>query len=212
MTGAQHLIVPPGRVASLRRNTAGYPIPFFVADQSSPNPDFRVAGRPQFATAVRASCCWVCGNPRRDGVDAFTIGPMCAVNRVSADPPAHPECAEYSVKVCPFLARPEMCRREAGLPPLEETTAGIALARNPGVALIWTTREWQLTKLPNGWIFDLGDPMSVSWWVQGRPATRAEVQDALDSGMPELRKLCEDPQDHDELSAAYKTALTLIPA
>ncbi len=211
MTAPQHIVTPPGRIAALRRNPAGYPIPFFVADQSSANPDFRVAGRPQFAAAVRAARCWVCGNPRRDGADAFTIGPMCAVNRVSADPPSHLECAEYSVRVCPVLLRPEMRRREAGLPPLAETTAGIALARNPGVSLIWVSR-WRLTRLPNGWIFDLEDPASVSWWARGREATRAEVLAAIDSGMPELRKLCEGPDDHTDLDSAYQVALDLLPA
>jgi hypothetical protein len=207
----QFSVTPPGRVVPLRRNRQGFPIPFFVADQSSPNPDFRVAGRPQFRAAVRAARCWVCGNPRRGGVAAFVIGPMCAVNRVSADPPSHPECAEYSVKVCPFLSRPQMRRRAAGIKHTVNSMAGIPILRNPGVSVIWVCRQWQLTKIDNGWIFDLGEPSTVSWWMQGRPAQRVEVLVAFESGMPLLRKQCENQQDRDDLAAAYQQAVALAP-
>ena len=32
-----------------------------------------------------------------------------------------------------------------------------------------------------------GTPASVSWWREGRPATRTEVQESFDSGCPILR-------------------------
>ncbi len=189
MIGPQHTVAAPAGLWLRRRNRQGYVIPFFVADQSGAHPDFRAPGR-----------------------DAFVIGPMCAINRVSADPPSHQECAEYSVRVCPFLLRPQMRRREQGLPPLEEATAGIALARNPGVALIWTTARWHLEKVEGGWLFDfIGEPSAVSWWSQGRPATRSEVLASVDSGMPQLRALCEDAQDHADLDGRYQRALALLP-
>lgn len=212
MTGPQFLVTPPEQITILRRNRAGFHVPYFVADQHTRNPDFRVAGRPQFRAAVRGNLCWVCGLRRPGSADAFTIGPMCAVNRVSAEPPAHPECAEYSVQVCPFLSNPAMRRREAGLPPdAADSMAGMPILRNPGVTLIWTTNRWTLSKIHNGWIFDLGDPLSVSWWAGGRPATREQALTAIDAGMPTLREACFDERDHHDLENAYREALKVLP-
>lgn len=211
MTGVQHLVAAPPRIAALRRNSVGYPIPFFVADQASANPDFRIAGRPQMRAAVVAERCWVCGQRRSGADDTFSVGPMCAVNRVSAEPPSHYECAEYSIKVCPFLQRPGMRRREQGIKQGADTMAGIPLLRNPGVGLLWTTTQWGPSRVNGGWLFDFGEPSAVSWWRQGRPATREECLAAIGSGMPELSKLCENPQDHADLKLAYQAALKLLP-
>ncbi len=216
MAGPQHLIAPPEQIAALRRNQAGFPIPFFVANQHHPDPEFWLASPVAYRKAVMASSCWVCGRRRPGGADAFVIGPMCAVNRISADPPAHPECVDYAVKVCPFLSRPEMKRHSQDLPP-GTTMPGIPILRNPGVAGIWVCAEWQLTKIPGqGWLFDLGEPISVSWWSRGRPATRAEVLASMTSGLPLLEEQCANDPDPDQsridLARDVEMALTLIPA
>ena len=53
--------------------------------------------------------------------------------------------------------------------------------------------------------------MTVSWWTRGRAATRSEVLQAIDAGLPQLRELCETPDDHAELDAAHNRALQHVP-
>ena len=39
-------------------------------------------------------------------------------------------------------------------------------------------------------LIEIGDPVTLSWWRGGRPASRTDVLDAIKEGMPALRKLC----------------------
>ena len=209
----------------------GYPVPWFVewitTDANGEpeqqrigvgEPDFRIMSRERFYIALRSSLCWVCGD-RLGAHKAFTIGPMCAVNRTSAEPPSHRECAEWSARNCPFLTRPHMRRREAGLPagidPNDPNVPGIMLKRNPGVTLVWITRKPRTKRDPNGGIlFDIGDPEDVSWWCQGRRATRDEVQASIDSGLPALSELAalDGPSAMRELDRRVEAAEVLLPA
>lgn len=115
----------------------GYPVPWFAAAVDG-GYDFRVLRPGAVDRAVTYELCWVCGQPLGPWV-TFVVGPMCAVNRTSAEPPAHRECAEWSARACPFLVRPHARRREHDLPADAQEPAGIMLRRNPGVALCWHT-------------------------------------------------------------------------
>jgi hypothetical protein len=122
---------------------------------------------------------------------ACLIGPMCAVT-VTSEPPCHLECADWSARNCPFLARPKMVRREddeINNASVAEGAAGFAITRNPGVALVWVTHRgnYRLFKAGGGgtgYLFQLEAPDGVSWYCEGRPATRAEVAASIDSGLP----------------------------
>jgi hypothetical protein len=182
----------PARIRALPRNKAGYPIPYFAADVDGER-DFRVGDSHAYARCLRNRSCWVCGQ-RRTGVDAFVVGPMCVVNLITPDPPSHLECAEYAAKVCPFMAVPSMTRRDRGLP---EGTGhpGVMIPRNPGVSAIVSTTAWT-TFRPSvggdfGVLFNLNDPTAVSWWAEGRTATRAEILASIESGLPLLREECD---------------------
>lgn len=208
----------PPRIARLPRNTAGYPTPWFVATLGDGTRDFRIADQRRFGEALRHHRCWICGEPTGRYV-AFVIGPMCAVNRISAEPPSHRECAVYAAQVCPFLAVPTMRRRENGIPEGATEAAGVAIKRNPGVALVWVTRDFTAFRPPsgpNGLLCEMGDPTETLWFAHGRAATRAEVVASLDTGMPLLREMCDkdrDPADaHRELDEAYARAMELLPA
>src|SRR5262245_53363166 len=129
----------PGRIRTLPRNKAGYPVPDFVA-WINREPDFRVIKPGGIQRALHLRLCWVCGIPfTRQEDAAFVIGPMCAVNRVSAEPPSHLDCATYSARLCPFLSVPQMTRRERHKPAGAVSPPGIMIMRNPGVALVWVT-------------------------------------------------------------------------
>ncbi|MEZ0090041.1 hypothetical protein [Streptacidiphilus sp. EB129] len=201
----------PPRIARLPRDHAGRPVPWFVAWIDGA-PDFRVVRAGGVTDAVRFRCCWLCGD-RLGANAAFVIGPMCSINRVSPEPPSHRDCADYAARACPFLTRPQMRRRTSNLPDDAVQPDGIMIARNPGVALVWTSRTWRLDRQYG--LFDVGDPTDVRWYAEGRTATRAEVMASIDSGLPLLRAEAEKDPRQDlalaELDRLYADAMRLVP-
>lgn len=206
------LTAEPAAVARLPKDRHGRPVPWFVAWIDG-QPDFRVL-RPDWKVALAYDLCWVCGQQRGRHA-AFVVGPMCAVNRVSAEPPSHLPCAVYSATHCPFLITPNMVRRDKHLPEGVADPAGVMIRRNPGVALVWSSRTWKLKPDGAGGIlFDLAEPTSALWFAEGRPATHAEVDASIQSGMPLLIDLAvqEGPRAVTLLAGMAQAVLPLMPA
>jgi hypothetical protein len=205
----------PSQVRALPRNSAGYPVPWFVATIDGA-PDFRVIRANGIPDAYNKKLCWVCGQRRSaKKPDAFVIGPMCAVNRVSAEPPSHLACAIFAAQACPFLSNPNKVRREAHMPEVLGQIAGTMIERNPGVALVYVSRSWKPFRDPDGApLFNVGAPLYCYWFAEGRTATRAEVTASLESGLPLLREVAEreSPDAVAALDRLYNRALTLVPA
>lgn len=213
------LPVPPPRVARLPRNRAGYRVPWFV-DYVNGEPDFRIADTRKMRGAITFRCCWICGGAlinRTLGPAAtqyaYVIGPMCSVNRISSEPPAHRDCAIYAARACPFLTTPGM-RRRPGLPENIVKPDGEMILRNPGVALVWVTSTWRM--IPGHQLWNVSEPAAALWFAEGRPATRSEVLESIDSGMPILRDAAQRESDPEqalaELDKQYARALDLLPA
>lgn len=195
--------VPP-RMRGLPLDHRGFPVPWFVAwvdakgnlwDQGRPGsvPDFRVVDQRKLVRAVKERRCWLCGQPLGRFL-AFVIGPMCAVNRVNSEPPSHRECAEFALWACPFLSRPRMRRNEIDLPPGMIPAPGIHLDHNPGVMALWVATGYEAVQPSHGrpgTLFELGEPVSLHWYAEGRPATEVEIGDALGRGLPQLRAISE---------------------
>lgn len=182
----------PARISRLPRDHRGFPIPWFVAKSPATGErDFRVADGEKRKLAVRRDLCWVCGE-KLGQYKAFVIGPMCAVNMVTSEPPCHLECAEFSAKACPFLSRPRMRRNEKDLPNVAEDAPGISIDRNPGVTCIWVCKSYRpFNAGDGGWLIRLGPPTSVVWFCETLPATREQVLASIVSGYPILEKLAE---------------------
>lgn len=217
MTDVAREDIMPGRVARLPRDYRGYPVPWFV-QWFDDAPDFRVMDPEKFAAAVRQRRCWVCGD-RLGRYSAYTIGPMCAINRINAEPPSHRDCAIYSARACPFLSNPRRTRQDGDHRPLPDDVtemAGVGLLRNPGVALVWVIEgKARPFKAPNngGWLFRIGEPLETLWFAHGREATRQEVADAMASGMPTLVEHCrDDPDALMDLERRMEAARPLLPA
>lgn len=158
------------------------PLPWFC--QQNPA-DFRVVRPGAFNRAHTQARCWVCGGPRYPKRLAFVTGPMCVVTGTSSELPSHPECARFAAQACPFLANPRMRRNEKDLP--EGSMPGTAILRNPGVAAIVTTDRYDLFGDGQGGVLvAMGPPLQVDWFREGRPATRAEVQESIATGLPLL--------------------------
>lgn len=202
----------PRRMRALRIDDRGYPVPWFVAWIDG-KPDFRVADGEKLRKAIYAGNCWVCGEPVGK-LKTFVIGPMCAVNRVSAEPPCHLDCATFSAIACPFLRLPKAERREANLPGEAEQPAGEMIRRNPGVTLLWTTSYYRMVHAARGVLFRIGDPTEVSWYSQSRHATRAEVLDSIESGLPLLKEMAEreSPSALMRLGMQTGEAMKFLPA
>lgn len=207
----------PRRFRSLPLDDRGYPIPWFVATIDG-KPDFRVVKPRAIHEAVLGHKCWLCGDVLgRNG--AFVIGPMCAINQISSEPPSHRECAEFAVKACPFLVRPAAKRRDAALPE-DASVAGEMIPRNPGVSLLWVSRDWRPVKADggSGVLIQVGRPIEVQWWREGRAATRAEIMESIDSGYPILLEAAERDRRRGHASAVRElercrdNALKLLPA
>jgi hypothetical protein len=195
MTIVREMPALPANMAHLPVDKRGYVVPWFVSWING-EPEFRIADTKKMRRAVLEHLCWVCGRGIRAAVNVFVIGPMCAINRVSSEPPSHPECARFSALACPFLTMPKMRRRE------DEVTAsatygigGVGIRRNPGVALLWFTRGYKIYREPEeaggGHLFHLDSPTATEWYCEGRQATRAEVMHSIETGLPLLREVAQ---------------------
>lgn len=207
----------PERMKSLPISDEGFPIPWFVqwlkedksaAPRGEGTYDFRIMSSP--VEAHRRRLCWICGQSLGT-YKVFVVGPMCTVNRVSAEPPSHLECAEYAVKACPFLTQPKMRRNEKDIHPLTQETEGM-IKRNPGVTTLWATKSYRLEPVNPGVLFFMGDPEYVSWYREGRRATRREVLDSIESGIPELTVQAEKQGMILGLPGMIRRALRLVPS
>jgi hypothetical protein len=204
----------PARIRALPVNDKGFPIPYF-AEEIDGVRDIRVVSPATVAKCVRLGLCWICGG-RLGTFKAFTIGPMCAVNRVNSEPPSHRECAEFAAVACPFLSRP-MARRSSDLPEGNRPAPGIALERNPGAVAVWITRSFRPFKTGTdgggrpGTLFSLGEPLEILWFAEGRRARRAEVERSVEGGLPALYAVADQQAggraELDKMVAAFRARL-----
>jgi hypothetical protein len=196
----------------------GYVVPWFVSWIDG-KPEFRAMDGEKWRRAVKDKLCWVCGQKLGQFM-TFVVGPMCGVNQVSSEPPSHKECAQWSARNCPFLSRPQMVRREdeeINNETLKESAAGCAVERNPGVALLWTTKDYFVFDDGKGkYLIRMGEPVNVEWWHLAKLATREEVEQAVLSGLPILKEAAEkDGEDalvHLERGLAHLSTLYPVGA
>lgn len=192
----------------------GYPVPWFVAFIEG-KPDFRVVRNinnvPAEVVAHRTSQCWICGR-RLGAYKAFLIGPMCAVNLTSGEPPCHLSCATFAAKACPFLGRPNAKRREANLPEDGVWKEG-GLDRNPGVAMVWTTKSYEMHVQEGSAYFQMGQPDHVEFYHEGAPAPREKIIESIESGLPTLRPMLLDSGYREqEIDQMVEKTMKLVPA
>jgi len=201
--------IPP-QMSHLRISPEGYPVPWFV-QWVNEEPDFRAFNAEKFRLAYTFDRCWLCGG-KLGRYKTFVIGPMCMINKINGEPPSHRDCARYAAIACPFLTQPRMRRNEKDVEFMHRQTAGIAIGRNPGVAVLWTTYSYKLQRLPNGILFELGKPEHVEFYANGRPATRDEVLVSIVTGLPLLREADNhDPEAMRMIDQRVEEAMRLLP-
>jgi len=191
----------------------GYPVPWFVSWIDG-KPEFRAADGRKLRQAIREGLCWVCG-AALGGFRSFVLGPMCTINRLSAEPPCHRECADFSALACPFLTKPRMVRRENDRPADVRNPPGGFLEHNPGACAVWTARRdgYHTERHGGGVLFRLvAEPTSVDWFTEGRHATRDEIESAILRGLPKLEALCVTDRERGELTRQVARAQRYLPA
>lgn len=211
---AKILTIPmPARIKRLPISSSGFPVPWFVYFDTNGIPDFRVVGKNKLRDAVTKKLCWICGDVL-GSTFAMTIGPMCAINRIISEPPAHRECALYSVKACPFLSNSRMRRNDkVALPEDKVGPAGYGIERNPGAVAVWCTRGYKVFKAPGGILFSFDEPTEVLWYAEGRLATKVEVENSINSGLSSLVEIAnmEGPKAMAELTRRIKEVQMFLP-
>ena len=199
----------PRRIADLPRDKRGYPVPWFVFWLEG-EPHFPIANSQKRVLAIVDKCCWVCGD-NIGAHKAFVVGPMCGVNRTTAEPPCHLECAEYSVQACPFLKNPNMKRIEDDLTKEAKSPGGVMITRNPGVSVIWVTKKFGIFKdSSGGWLINLGEPVGLQFWKEGRRATKEEVLSSIEAGCHAVEALAEDENDMKGFVSAKKAFVSMV--
>ncbi len=203
----------PGRISQLPIDKHDRPVPWFVAWVDG-KPDFRCIGPGKREEAYHKRKCWICGQQLGQYL-VFVIGPMCALNRISSEPPSHKDCAIFAAKACPFLAMPKMHRRTRDLPEDTSEPDGLGLDRNPGVTLLWVTKSyWPVPDQMGGFLFRLGPPEQTFWFREGRSANRQEILESIEGGLVTVRAIAaeEGPVALRALEKSHQEALALLPA
>jgi hypothetical protein len=176
----------PQRMKHLPRDKRGFPVPYFVQWQDG-QPLFPIFDPTKWIRCVTKARCWVCGDELGRWM-TFAIGPMCVVNRISSEPPCHAECANFSMRACPFIINPAMRRVPTERYGDVQPPGGIMETRNPGVMVLWPTRKYMIVRTDSGPVLKVGDPVGVTWWTRGREATAEEARAGFEDGVVALRK------------------------
>lgn len=223
--GDQSTVAIPERLRGRPVDRRGFLIPFFVAwlddagNLTAPGagtPDFRVVDQNKLAFCVRHNRCWLCGQQMGRHL-AFVLGPMCCINRIISEPPSHRSCAEYALRVCPFMIRPRMRRNEHDMSPKNIPAAGLHSGENPGAMAEWVCDKYEpvIAQRGNaGTLFKVGEPKSVTWWREGRLATRAEAAEVLRAGYERLKEFAAEfdgPDGVADLDRLTRAAERFLP-
>lgn len=189
MTYRDDLPEMPDRIKALPVQR-GYPVPWFVQHFEETGYDFRVVDGRRMRQAIKEKVCWICGQPLGH-TWVFVLGPMCIINRINSEPPSHYKCAEFAVKACPFLMQRQVKRNDKNMPAESRPAAGEHIDRQPGVIALWFTKNYHLTPADggSGFLFQVGDPIEVRWYREGRKATREEIMESIESGFPLLEEM-----------------------
>ena len=105
----------PMWMKNLPRDARGYPIPFIVQKSKDGLPLFTINNDDRRQYVINNDYCGICCR-KLMRFRALVGGALAAFDEVGAylDPAMHIECAQYAMKVCPFLAAPSYTKEISG--------------------------------------------------------------------------------------------------
>lgn len=159
----------PHHMRKLPRDPRGYPVPWIALDHKG-KADFRVLDTKKVQQALTAKLCSICGKPMHSGEFAFVGGPLSIENRLFNDPAMHPGCAEYALKVCPFLAAPKFAyAKKVKVEGVDiEVSHGVSLDR-PDQFGLGVTYAFGLVNFQGEVYIHAAHFHSLTWWQHGHP-------------------------------------------
>lgn len=162
--------LPIPRQLRQRPKQDGFPVPYSVMWVDG-KPDFRVTDGQRWLGCVRGRRCALCGIGLGKKGAWFVGGPLCHENRIFLDPAMHQECAEYALRVCPFLAAPRghfsnLDHRPA---PAAAAISPIAADVRPDRFMLGLALGFQLIRMQNQPAILATPWQSVQWWRHGSP-------------------------------------------
>lgn len=167
----------PHRMTQLARDDRGYPIPAIVLVDDHGRPDFKTTDLHKWHRAYKNRTCALCGEPMGRNM-AFVGGPKCFKYRFFTDLAMHRDCAEYALKVCPFLAAPnfkyaENIKSEEGV--LRIVSSDVSIVR-PTKFMLGITKSCKVLQASDGTVLVQAAPWEeVTWWEQGEQIAEPDL-------------------------------------
>ncbi len=131
-------------------------------------PDLRLSDPGKRDQCFHEKRCGICGVVMLD-LMVFLGGPMAVQNRCFGDPPMHWPCAEYSIKVCPYLAH----ARDRHVPMGAEIDGGTVVNTPQGIETkgaylaLYSARSYIGCRGDaGGYVFYADLPVSIRWYEQ----------------------------------------------
>jgi hypothetical protein len=186
-------ITIPKRMRTLPCDERGYPVPFIVMTDKAGNPQFTINDHAKVRSCVNRKLCSICGK-RHDALMWFVGGSRCFLHEHGAfiDPPLHLECAEYALRVCPFLAAPRYSKRvDDRKLKAENKPDDMALVRvdymnplQPEIFGLGAANDLRVvTRGPGDFILVVDDWHYVEWWKAGQMVNAPDRQVPEDQPM-----------------------------
>lgn len=166
------LIPVPLKMQDLKLDPRGYPIAYSVLIDDHGTPHFRVIDQEKVLKCAKENLCSICGKPL-ELHRSFLGGPLSFRNHTYSDPPMHPECATYAVKVCPFLAAPKFSysRSDPKLDQAEIVTLPEVSMKRPDFMVLGTCLSHTML-MHNGYhLFQSGHWTDCEIWQHGKKIT-----------------------------------------
>jgi hypothetical protein len=159
----------PVRMRALPRDAAGQPIPYLLT-QLATKAESPLGPDLALHAIYQQKRCWICGQ-QLGRYAAFMTDALTSVTRVCRTPPAHHDCAKHAAMV------------------------GLMQPRDLKVSLVWVTRTYDMQTTANGHVFVVGDAEQTFWFTEGRTASRDEVMEAMQTGLPKLYAVAHEGGD-----------------
>lgn len=151
----------PIRIRRLPRAKNGLPIPYTAYIDGNGVADFRILDAPKRLRCLRNGLCGICGTKLEYWI-VFIGGPVSCEKRQFLDPAMHPECADFSLKYCPHLARPKS-RYSARPVPAEISTHMVMSDIRPDKFGRYRTRGYKIVSDGNDVLALANAPAEITW-------------------------------------------------
>jgi hypothetical protein len=170
------------------RDPRGMPVPFVVLKDQNGKHHFKINDTEKTIQCMMGGLCTICGQ-RMSQYDRWLVGGIASAfdkQGMYIDHPVHYKCAEYALKVCPYLASRNYDATKTDVDKLAQKINNAAILVNPTVdmdrlpmfALIRPLQIMYFTSKSdptNIRVKGLGPYHDVQFWDEGEQITDIEV-------------------------------------